>query len=237
NRKKRQEQERKRMNREKRIKEGKWNKHVEIVNGQERWKFDDGSMAIISEESARKGMVEKVHLELEHRGSGAVYYELKRNYYWPGMRETVKNVIKKCAKCIEFNRKNNGGSEFVCTSRAMEKVALDLIDLRAEGKYISVGVDYYTRIVKAGVLGDIRTNSVVKVVSEWLDKWKCIKELITDNGKEFCSEKFREMCENKGIKHDKVGVESHRSNGRVKRVIGTIKEGMIKCEENNLKKK
>ncbi|KAI5177931.1 hypothetical protein PAEPH01_2510 [Pancytospora epiphaga] len=127
-------------------------------------------MAIIPEESARKGMVEKVHLELKHRGSGAVYYELKRNYYWPGMRETVKNVIKKCVKCIEYNRENNGKSEFVCTSRAMEKVALDLIDLRAEGKYILVGVDYYTRMVKAGVLGDKRTNSVVKVVSEWLAK-------------------------------------------------------------------
>ncbi|KAI5177603.1 hypothetical protein PAEPH01_2493, partial [Pancytospora epiphaga] len=46
---------------------------------------------------------------------------------------------------------------------------------------------------------------------------------ITDNGKEFCSGEFREMCEDKGIKHNKVGVESHRSNGRVERVIGIIK--------------
>lgn len=39
------------------------------------------------------------------------------------------------------------------------------------------------------------------------------EELVTDNGKEFCSREFSRMCHGKGTRHTKVGVESHRSNG------------------------
>ena len=39
------------------------------------------------------------------------------------------------------------------------------------------------------------------------------------------------------IEHTKVGIESHKSNGRVERVIGTIREGIIKPDGFTLEEK
>src|SRR5699024_405417 len=60
---------------------------------------------------------------------------------------------------------------------------------------------------------------------------------ITDNGREFTSQKFKEFCTEKRMEHRIVSVESHRSNGRVERLIGTIREGMMKESELSLKEK
>ena len=54
------------------------------------------------------------------------------------------------------------------------------------------------------------------------------EEIITDNGKEFINDEMRQLCKNLDIKHRKVSVESHRSNGRVERVIGTLRESILK---------
>ncbi|KCZ80331.1 hypothetical protein H312_02268 [Anncaliia algerae PRA339] len=39
------------------------------------------------------------------------------------------------------------------------------------------------------------------------------------------------MCKEKRVKHEKIGVESHGSNGRVERAIGTLREELIKTKE------
>lgn len=62
-------------------------------------------------------------------------------------------------------------------------------------------------------------------------------ELIADNGKEFVSDEFRMMCSEKNIKHTTVNVESHRSNGRVERLIGIIREGLVKQREDTLEER
>ncbi|KAI5176505.1 hypothetical protein PAEPH01_2320 [Pancytospora epiphaga] len=55
-----------------------------------------------------------------------------------------------------------GGSEFVNTCRPLEKVALDMIDMRAKEKYVLVGVDYYSKAAVAKVLESKEAKEVVK---------------------------------------------------------------------------
>lgn len=45
------------------------------------------------------------------------------------------------------------------------------------------------------------------------------------------------MCWDYRIEHRLVGVESHRSNGRVERVIRTLRESLLKAGEGLLKDK
>ncbi|KRH92803.1 putative transposable element, partial [Pseudoloma neurophilia] len=45
------------------------------------------------------------------------------------------------------------------------------------------------------------------------------------------NEDFRRMCQSLGIEHHVVGIEAHRSNGRVERVIRTIRDGIMKLDE------
>ncbi|KAI5170371.1 hypothetical protein PAEPH01_1374, partial [Pancytospora epiphaga] len=110
----------------------------------------------------------------------------------------------------------------------------DMIDMRAEGKYILIGIDYFTRMAAAKVLENKTAKGVVETIRRWMDEGGAMEEIITDNGKEFTSVEFRKMCSGKGIRHNTVGVESHRSNGRVESVIGSVREALMKDDKGTL---
>lgn len=103
--------------------------------------------------------------------------------------------------------------------------------------YIITTIDYFTRFFVAQVIPDKRASTVKKVVEEWRGLSYIPETLITDNGKEFQNAEFREMLASLGIEHRLVGVEDYRTNGRVERVIRTIRDGVIKTGEMGLKEK
>ncbi|EQB60017.1 enzymatic polyprotein endonuclease reverse, partial [Vairimorpha apis BRL 01] len=74
-------------------------------------------------------------------------------------------------------------------------------------------------------------------LGKYVLKGKREKEIITDNGKEFINEDFRRLCRSLEIKHRQVSVEAHRSNGRIERVIGTLRESILKSEKETFKEK
>ncbi|KAI5168335.1 hypothetical protein PAEPH01_0048 [Pancytospora epiphaga] len=109
-----------------------------------------------------------------------------------------------------------------------------MIDMRAEDKYILIETDYFTRMAVEKVLGNKTVKGVVETIGKWIDEGGAIEEIITDNGKEFTSVEFRKMCSDKGIRHNTVGVELHRSNGRVERIIGSLREALMKDDKGTL---
>ena len=229
-----QEKQRLKQERGDRIRESRAKVHMTEREGKKWWRHDNGREVEVPEVEDRIALIAKIHEQLMHRGSKAVYYELRKAYYWPGMQKEVELQLKECETCKINNRKCAGGSEFVVTTRRGEKVAIDLIDVREECKYILVGIDYFTRVVSACVMPNKSSGSVIEVLKEWIKEGDSPEEIITDNGKEFVSEEFRKFCRGEKIEHRKVSVESHRSNGRVERVIGTIREGLVKNKQGTL---
>ena len=73
---------------------------------------------------------------------------MKKNYYWPEMKDKIKEVLGKCERCSVINCKKKGGSDSVLVSRPFEKVVLDMMDTRAERKNILVGIDYFPEELK-----------------------------------------------------------------------------------------
>ncbi|KAL0265942.1 UNVERIFIED_CONTAM: hypothetical protein PYX00_011659 [Menopon gallinae] len=149
-----------------RVKRGKWSKHIERINGKEYWIFDDGRTAEVPE-----GW-----------------------YYWPGIKETIRNVVKGCETFQINNRKKMGGCEFVATSRPLEKVGVDVTEVKDEERYILVIVDYFIRKLWARPLRNKTSSGILKMVERWLDQYMKVEELISDNGREFCNSDFLEMC-------------------------------------------
>lgn len=75
-----------------------------------------------------------------------------KKFYWPAIKSDIQKIIEKCEVCQIANRKNSGTGIFVETSFPLKKVALDLIDIREEGKYILVWIDYFSRFMAARIL-------------------------------------------------------------------------------------
>ncbi|MGL4848577.1 MAG: integrase zinc binding domain-containing protein [Clostridium sp.] len=101
--------------------EGKSRKHVEEIDGVVYWKFDSGRRAIIPRENDREVLVMKEHQKLGHRSITSVHYSLKQEHYWPGMKNDIAEILKRCTQCQIYNRKRTGGYDFIETSRYLKK--------------------------------------------------------------------------------------------------------------------
>lgn len=131
-----------------------------------------------------------------------------------------------------LSKKNISRGAFVTTNRPFEKAALDLMDLRKSGVHVIVAIDVFTRFFVAKAIPDNKTVTVKEMVREIVEEWwpnGYIPEyMIKDNGREFQNDEFKKFPRTLGIEHRSVDVEAHRSNGRVERVISTIREGILK---------
>jgi hypothetical protein len=65
---------------------------------------------------------------------------------------------------VRYLIENKKGNGFIITSRPMEKVALDLADVRQEGQYIIIVIDCFTRDISTTVLKNKSADGIVKVV-------------------------------------------------------------------------
>lgn len=68
------------------------------------------------------------------------------------MLKEIEGLLKQCEVFRINNRKNFGGCDFVITTRYLEEMALDLLELRDLRVYILVGIDYFTRIARSCVI-------------------------------------------------------------------------------------
>lgn len=211
---------------------GKENKHIVEHENKRYWKFDSGEVREIPDEANRIEMIRQRHCELGHRNVTCIYYDLKKRYYWFGMKKEIEECIKNCTVCQINNRKNKPQPQYVSTKKPFEKIAIDLMEV--EGKYVLIGIDYYTRMIQAEVLRSKTGNDLCKSLEGWFDTGYLPKEIVTDNGREFNNVDFKTMLKKYGIEHRNVSVESHRSNGRVERSIGTMREYIAKMGGNDL---
>ncbi|KAM0684985.1 hypothetical protein COBT_003805 [Conglomerata obtusa] len=132
----------------------------------EFWISDNGLKREMPEINERKELVVNIHEKSNHRGIESVYYELKKEYYWIGMKKTIENVIKKCETCAQINRKNKCGYIYIETKRPLQKVGVDIIDFRAYGYYVVVAIDYFTRYVYTKVITDKKAETIKDTIEE-----------------------------------------------------------------------
>lgn len=144
------------------------------------------------------------------------------------MKEWIREKLKRCEICLINNRKNKGGSEFVETTRKLEKWAIDIVKIETDDKWVMVGIDYFTRYLFAEVIDSRTTRNVMITLGKWFNRRGVPEEIISDNAKEFVSREMKEFCARCEINQRLVSVESHQSNGRVERAIRTIRDGLAK---------
>ena len=213
---------------------GKERKHKILDNNIEYWEFSSGKRAEIPKSEDRDLLIIQTHEKLNHRGMKGTYYELKKNFYWPGMKDQLQKRLKECEICQIGNRKAKGGAVMVATSRKGEKFAIDIMKIGELGEYILVGIDYFTRVLYGRVLKERTSREIISGLEEWFRNENVPEMIISDNAKEFDSIEFKKWCSDNEIDHRKVSVESHGSNGRIERAIRTIREGVFKLEDRNI---
>lgn len=216
------------------------NKNVMIGNDN-KWyyRISEKEIRVFPEIKEREEILRKAHEETTaHGGQQALEYEIKKEYYWPKLADSIKRFIKNCEACVINDQKTAGGENFVATERPLEIMAMDLMFVDQKNVLLTC-IDYYTRLVRVFEIESKEPKSILNGMGKIFNEIGFPRMLITDNGKEFTAgEVKRYLCEN-NVEHHTISVEKHQANGRVERLHRTIWQALRKYtvgEITNLEK-
>jgi hypothetical protein len=151
-------------------------------------------------------MAKEIHQGLcgAHQAARTVASKVfRQGVYWPTMLKVCVEQIKKCESCQRHGRSQTAPQyelQPIAPIWPFAKWGLDIIGsfpVAQNGyKFAIVAVEYFSRWIEVEPLGAITSAAVQKFV--WKNivcRFRVPKEFITDNSKQFDSDKFREMCE------------------------------------------
>nr|CAH67397.1 H0115B09.9 [Oryza sativa] len=170
---------------------------------------------------------------------------IRQGVYWPTIIKDKEKYIKTCKACQKFGATSKAPPrelQPIPPVRLFYRWGLDIVGPlpRAKGdlRFVIVAIEYFSRWIEAEAVARITSASVQKFV------WKNIicrfgipKEIVCDNGKQFESGKFKDMCKGLNLQINFASVGHPQTNGAVERANGKIVEAIKKRLEGSTKGK
>ena len=185
---------------------------------------------MVAPKEIRRFILENLHgtRVAGHLGVNKTIERVRKSFYWPGYREDIELWCKKCSVCAQKNKQlNRAPLKHEPVGEPLQRVGLDIVgplpctDLG--NSYILVIVDYFTRWVEAYGIPDHTAMTVAdKFVNEFVCRFGVPVQLHSDQGADFMSILFTQICELLEI--DKTRTTPYRpcSNGLTERMNQTI---------------
>ncbi|MCG7877685.1 MAG: RNase H-like domain-containing protein [Candidatus Thiodiazotropha endolucinida] len=178
-----------------------------------------------------------------HLGSDKMLYRLKNSFYWPGMKEDVLRYCNSCDKCIARktpSQPSRAPLKPYQVGEPMEKIAMDILGplpVSEKGnRFILVLADCFTKWTEAYAIPNQESSTLVEViVNEFICRFGTPLQILTDQGTNFQSKLFSEVCN--FLKIDKINTSSMRpqANGTVERFNRTLQTMLTSFCENDQK--
>ena len=189
------------------------------------------SHKMIVPERLRPEMLKRIHES--HLGIEKSKRRARDILYWPNMNAQITDVIAKCSSCLK-HRKNNTKEPLIqheVPDRPWQKIACDLFTLG--GKDYLLTVDYYSKWVEIGLLRDSTVSSeVITQLKSTFARYGIPDEVISDNGPQFSSRKFKQFADSWEFKHTTTSPKHPQANGQVEKAVGTAKSVLKKAYED-----
>ena len=139
------------------------------------------------------------------------------------MLKDAQAYVKTCDKCQRFSNLIRQPSEELTPMMAPWPFAqwgLDIIGpfptAVRQLKFLVVGIDYFTKWVEAEALAIITEKNIRSFV--WRNiiyRYGIPRVLVSDNGRQFDNNAFRDFCSELGIKNHYSSLEHSQANGQV----------------------
>ena len=172
-----------------------------------------------------------------HLGVNRTWQTIKSRFFWYQMKLDIEIWIRKCDKCTQSKispKQKRALLQEYQVGAPMERVAIDIAGpwptSNSGNKYIMVVMDYFTKWVEAYGIPNQEAYTVAEAfVNQFVTRYGIPRIVHTDQGSNFQSHLFREMCELLGIDKTRTTPFHPASDGMVERFNRTM-ESMLRMQ-------
>ena len=198
---------------------------------------DDG-WVLVAPESLQNTLFEHCHdhPSAGHMGMNKTLERMKRYAIWYKMQESCLVYVKSCAVCNRQkkpHRKPKAHQVCYHSGSPLERIHIDILGPLVEtprgNQYVLVVVDQFTKWVECYALPDQTAERVAStLVTEFIGRLGCPLELHSDQGRNFESHLFRNVCKMLQIAKTRTTPYRPSANGQVERMNRTILQ-ILRC--------
>nr|GEW79405.1 reverse transcriptase domain-containing protein [Tanacetum cinerariifolium] len=161
-----------------------------------------------------------------HAGPCSVVDKAMRlGYYWPTMHREARDMIRTCNACqVHHPMPRNPQQPLtpITTPWPFYKWGIDIAgpfpERSGKVKFLIVVMDYFIKWIAAKVVATITGNQVKKFVwDNIVCRFGLPGEIVSDNGKQFSDNPFKDWCEKLNITQRFASVKHPQSNGLLER--------------------
>ena len=171
---------------------------------------------------------------LAHQGSNATLADIKRRFVWKKMSSDIRRLCRSCEPCQRSKVLRHTKSplqDLPLPDHRFDALNLDLVGPLpvSEGcSYLLTVIDRFSRWVEAFPLQDITASTCATAFLRGLiSRFGVPSTVITDQGRQFTSNLWREMADLLGITPVWTTSYHPQSNGMIERVHRTLKERLV----------
>ncbi|CAC5409896.1 unnamed protein product [Mytilus coruscus] len=176
-----------------------------------------------------------------HLGIHKTLAKIRQSYYWPGLQNDVRTYINGCDKCSKRKspqKSKRAPMALVEANGPMERIDTDILgelpETEGGNKYILVVSDYYTKWTESFAMPNIEAKTVANIiVEEVIVRFGVPHWIHSDQGRQFESLLFQEMCCILNIKKTRTTPYHPKSDGMVERFNKTLATMLSSFVEQN----
>ena len=180
----------------------------------------------ITEKDKQEEIIRNYHNKSNHRGINETNEHLKREYYFPNMKELITKIINNCEICSKYKYERTVKKLKYELSETPDK-PLDIlhIDIYFVNKqhFLTI-VDKFSRFGASYILNNRNSLNIIQVLKHYISQHGIPKKIIADNGNEFSSTIFKEFLNLYDIEIHYTTAKTHTGNSTVERFHSTLTE-------------
>ncbi len=176
-----------------------------------------------------------------HLGIKKTCEKILADFYWPGLREDVKNYVSTCHLCQIAGKPNVTIPPYplqpiAVPSEPFHKIIIDIVGplpkTKKGNEYILTILDPTTRYPEAFPIRKINTNTIVSKLNHFFTTFGIPQTIQSDRGTNFTSVLFTEVLKELGIAQTLSSAYHPQSQGALERFHQTLK-GLLRkfCHE------
>ena len=180
----------------------------------------------------KEEILQQMHVSVlsGHLGNKKTREKILQRFYWFGLREDVYTYVQQCDLCVSIKGpgvKPKAPLGAMPSGATLDRLSTDIVGPFPEShqgnRYILVVSDHFTKWVEVFAVPDqTAITCAEKILNEVIARYGCPYDLHSDQGRNYVSNIFVELCKLLDIRKTRSSPYNPRCNGQTERFNKTL---------------